>query len=195
MTDPKEILIKVLQSHQDSSKWIEAPFEHIKRVSNTKVGEVGQDFVEQLSISLGYECVFPINKRGARAKQNPWDISIEGVEFELKTATEDVNGAFQFNHLRYHRPYHGVICLGVSPDEIYFNIWSKAEVATGAAGTLVSMEKGANASYKLTKKPAGLYSINTFKPQLVSFLRKYKAAGQSDSWPSSSDAFRRPFRS
>jgi len=177
MPDAREILIAVLQSHHDDDKWVKAPFEHIKRVSNTKVGEVGQDFIEQLSNSLGHKCIFPLNKKGARAKQNPWDISIEGVEFELKTASEDVSGSFQFNHIRYHRPYHGVICLGVSPDEIYFNIWSKAEVTTGRAGNLVSMEKGANASYKLTKKPDGLHSIDTFDVQLTDFLEKYKKAG------------------
>ncbi len=174
MIDAKSIMLEVFKLHNDASKWNNASFEHIKRVSNTKVGEVGQDFIEKLCEALEYECIFPLNKKGARAKQNPWDIQINNVQFELKTATEDVSGCFQFNHIRYHRPYHGVICLGVSPENIYFNLWSKAEVATGKAGNLVSMEKAANASFKLTKKPNQLYTIDKFKPILSSFLQKYQ---------------------
>lgn len=173
MIDAKEILLEVLGNHGDASKWNEATFEHIKRVSNTKVGEVGQDFIEKLCDDLSYECVFPLNKKGVRAKQNPWDIQIDGVQLELKTATEDVSGSFQFNHIRYHRPYHGVLCLGVSPNDIYFDIWSKAEISTGKAGTLVSMEKGANASYKLTKKPQALHPIKQFDTQLRLFISNY----------------------
>lgn len=175
MIDPKGILLEVLSNHNDANKWNESTFEHIKRVSNTKVGEVGQDFVEQLCINLGYECIFPLNKKGARAKQNPWDIQINGVQLELKTATEDVSGSFQFNHIRYHRPYQGVMCIGVSPHEIFFNVWSKADISTGVAGTLVSMEKNANASYKLTKKPIGLHPIDTFDNKLTHFLTNFKS--------------------
>lgn len=173
MIDHNAILLDVLSRHGDANKWVDSSFEHIKRVSNTKVGEVGQDFIEELCGQLGYKCVFPINKKGQRAKQNPWDIQVNNVQLELKTATEDVNGAFQFNHIRYHRPYHGVLCLGVSPNNIYFGIWSKADISTGQAGTLVSMEKGANASYKLTKKPDSLYSIAEFDNELRRFILSY----------------------
>lgn len=174
MRDPNTIMQEILAGHNDADKWNASTFEHIKRISNTKVGEVGQDFIEKLCDELGYTCVFPLNKKGVRAKQNPWDIQIDDVQFELKTATEDVSGCFQFNHIRYHRPYHGIICLGVSPSSIYFNLWSKAEISTGVAGHLVSMEKGANASYKLTKKPDKLYKINGFGLELSTFLTKYK---------------------
>lgn len=170
MIDHHAILLDVLHRHGDANKWIGSSFEHIKRVSNTKVGEVGQDFIEALCAQIGFECVFPVNKYGQRAKQHPWDIQINGIQLELKTATEDVSGAFQFNHIRYHRPYHGVLCLGVSPNDIYFGIWSKAQISTGEAGSLVSMEKGANASYKLTKKPALLYPITEFDSRLRQFI-------------------------
>ena len=105
--------------------------------------------------------------------QSPWDIEINGVKFELKTATEDVNGSFQFNHLRYHRPYDAVLCLGVTPNELYFGLWSKADVATGKAGSLVSMEKGANASYKLTKKPSDLSVIDDFEQKTKDFIDSF----------------------
>lgn len=51
---------------------------------------------------LNYQCTFPLNKQGMKSKQSPWDIEIGGIQFELKTATEDTKGMFQFNHIRYH---------------------------------------------------------------------------------------------
>ena len=141
----------------------------IDTVSNTKVGSVGQDFIEKLCNALSISCAFPLNKSNVRLKQSPWDIEINGVKFELKTATEDVSGCFQFNHFRYHRQYDAVLCLGVTPSELYFRMWSKADLTTGKAGTLVSMEKGANASYKLTKRPKDLMPIAEFGEKIKTF--------------------------
>lgn len=115
--------------------------------------------------------LIPINTAtGQRLTTGPWDIKIHGFTFELKTATEDVNGNFQFNHIRYHRQYDGLICLGVSPANLYFNVWTAADVKTGKAGTLTSMEKGANASYKLSKGVKSLKPINDFQITLNNFL-------------------------
>lgn len=173
MIDETAIMLEVLSASSDHDKWDGAPFERIKRISNTKVGDIGQDFLERVCQELAFDCIFPLNAKGKRAKQSPWDVQIQGVRFELKTATEDVSGSFQFNHIRYHRDYDGLICIGVSPDKIYFNIWSKAEVTTKKAGTLVSMEKNANASYKLTKKPSTLLPISEFAENLIEFIKKY----------------------
>lgn len=169
MRDPQKILLAVLKQHTDSSKWIDSKFEHIKRISNSRVGDVGQEFIERLCQSMGIDIDFP--ESGAkRVRQSPWDMQIEGVKFELKTATEDVSGSFQFNHIRYHRPYDALLCLGISPADIHFGCWSKAEVTTGRAGALVTMEKGANASYKLTKRPHQLQAISEFQSRVMQLV-------------------------
>jgi hypothetical protein len=167
--DYKHIFIQALEKNVNNPKWKEGEFIGIKTVSNTKVGSVGQDFIEGLCNALSIPCNFPLRADNTRMTQSPWDIEILGVKFELKTATEDVSGAFQFNHLRYHRPYDAVLCLGVTPNELYFGLWSKADVVTGKAGNLVSMEKGANASYKLTKKPNQLFPITNFEQKIRDF--------------------------
>lgn len=172
MCEYKEILLDVINKYQDANKWIDSTFEQMKRLSNSKVGDVGQDFIEDLCTKLNFQCEFP-EENGKRARQSPWDIKINGIEFELKTATEDVSGAFQFNHIRYHRPYEAVLCLGIAPNEIVFDIWSKAEIATGKAGNLVSMEKNANASFKLTKKKNSLKSIGKFNITLTEFIENF----------------------
>lgn len=169
MRDPHRILLAV---HGDHPKWRDSPFKKIKHVSNTKVGAVGQDFVEALCRAIGFDVEFPVNRAGQRAVQNPWDIKIEGKTFELKTATEDIGGNFQFNHVRYHRQYEAVLCIGIAPADILFDVWSKAEITTGLAGNLVSMEKGANASYKLTKRKTDLHPIDEFQDGLLAFLAR-----------------------
>ncbi|MEO8528262.1 MAG: hypothetical protein ABI435_04225 [Pseudolysinimonas sp.] len=164
----------VLLLHSDSDKWLDAPFERIKRVSNTRVGAVGQDFMENYAASLGVECIFPLNAAGKRATQSPWDIQLDGIKFELKTASEDVSGNFQFNHIRLHRVYDAVLCLGIAPATLYFGMWTKADIATGKAGSIVSMEKGANASYKLTKRSANLSPISEFRDTFTDFHSDWK---------------------
>ena len=171
--DYKSLFVSALKKNVDNPKWSKGDFVGIKTVSNTKVGSVGQDFIESLCEILSMQCLFPLNKVNTRAKQSSWDIEIGGVKFELKTATEDTGGNFQFNHVRYHREYDALLCLGVTPNELYFGVWSKAEVVTGKAGKLVTMEKGANASYKLTKKPSTLMPISSFEEKIKEFTTKF----------------------
>jgi len=173
MCDYKKIFQEVLSVHHNHTKWIDADFGDIKIISNTKVGSVGQDFIEKLCEELSIKTAFPVNKGNIRLKQSPWDIEINSVKFELKTATEDVSGCFQFNHVRYHRKYDALLCLGVSPNALRFGIWSKAEITTGKAGNLVSMEKAANASYKLTKRPDHLYDIEDFEKVIKKFTNSF----------------------
>lgn len=169
MCNYKKIFKDVLMVNKDHLKWDIGDFKDIKLISNSKVGKVGQDFIEQICLDLGFTIEFPLNVKGKRSNNSPWDIKINGITFELKTATEDTNGSFQFNHIRYHRAYEAVLCLGVSPDSLQFDLWSKADIVTGKAGSLVSMEKNANASYKLTKRKSVLFDIDNFKEKILSF--------------------------
>ena len=49
---------------------------------------------------------------------------------------------------------------------INFNCWTAAEVKTNKAGNLVTMEKGANASFKLTKKKSDLFPFSKINEEL-----------------------------
>ena len=116
------------------------------------------------------DCAFPTKADGGRSRNSPWDVRIEGVAFELKTATEDVKGSFQFNHIRYHRPYDALLCIGIAPESVSFGAWSKADVATGKAGHLVPMDSGTSATYKLTKRALQLRPIADFEDGLLDLI-------------------------
>ncbi len=169
MCDYRKIFKDVLLQSNNHSKWNSGDYKDIKLLANTKVGDVGEGFIVKVCEELGIAYEFPLNKKGEHSRTSPWDIKINGITFELKTATEDIHGNFQFNHIRYHRKYEAVLCLGVSPDSLQFNLWSKADITTGKAGNLVSTEKGANASYKLTKNKNVLLDISEFELIIKNF--------------------------
>ena len=84
---------------------------------------------------------------------------IAGEIFEVKTASEGANGAFQFNHIRLDRRYKYLLCLGIRPAAIVFGVWSKGDVAENAAGRLVRMAEGQSVTFKLTKKADDLDGV------------------------------------
>jgi len=114
--------------------------------------------------SLGFDVEYGASRLG------DYDLDINNKKFEIKMATEDQGGNFQFNHLRYDYKYHFVLCLGVSPDSILFKIYSKADLATGKAGSLVSMGRGQNSSFKLTKPKSTLMNIDLLGETLTSLF-------------------------
>ena len=166
MNDPIAVMNNVVSGYGNAAKWRKAPLGDVKLLSNTHVGNAGQDFIREWCQAEG------ISWKDAPSKQSSWDAEIDGKRYEIKTATEDTNDNFQFNHIRHHRDYDGVLCLGIAPNAILFGIWTKAEIATGKAGNLVTMDKGSSATFKLTKKKADLLPIKQFKQTI-------QAAGES----------------
>ena len=170
MCDYNNIMISAINSYKNDDKWENALFKGIKLVSNTAVGSVGQTFVRNVCDELGIDNEPPITAKGKEAYNSPWDLKIQDVTFEIKTASEDTSGSYQFNHVRLHRDYNALLCIGISPDNIYFQVWTKAEIATGVAGKLTSMEKGGASDFKLSKSKSALLTIENFKVTILNFI-------------------------
>ena len=155
-----QLMLDVISTYRNNAKWLDAPFGAIKVLSNTHIGDVGQDFIRKWCEHLG------LTWEGSGSRQSPWDAKIEDVTFEIKTATEDTNGNFQFNHIRHHREYQALLCLGISPDTLLFNAWRKGDIAEGRAGHLVTMDRGSSATFKLTKKRDDMYPLSEFNAEI-----------------------------
>jgi len=167
------IFSNILLEIKNDEKWLGSKFENIKVISNTKVGDVGELFIKNLCDHESISCVFNLDENGEKLRTGPWDIKIENLCVEVKTATEDINGSFQFNGIRPYRNYDCVLCLGISPNKLYFNIWSKDDVVKEKAGHLVPMDKNNTMIYKLTKKPNCLLEITKFKSKITDFISRY----------------------
>ncbi len=164
ITDPKEIFLEVIGAKLIDPKWAGKPHQAFKNLANTSKGDAGQEFVTRYAKELG----FTVENLG---RLGDCDVKIENKRFEVKLASEDTAGSFQFNHIRLDSKYDYLLCLGVTPDHLFFGVWKKGEVAEGIAGNLVSMGKNQNASFKLTKKISNLYDIEKFQEVLSSLFK------------------------
>lgn len=160
MCDALELLLKIAKEKTKLGKWDNQPLQLIKIMANSTKGDLGEIFIIEYSKLLGFNVADKISRLG------DYDAKINGATFEVKMATEDISGSFQFNHIRYDYKYDWLLCLGISPTEILFDIFSKADVATGKAGSLVTMGRGQNSSFKLTKRKTSLQPIDGFKTKI-----------------------------
>ena len=153
MVNTLALMLEVIRDHTPVSIWAGATLESFRQVANTNRGDIGEDFVCRY---LSY-CDIPVVRPPSRIDER--DLEIAGRKFEVKTASEDRGGSFQFNHIRLDRGYDYLLCLGIRPEEIMFNAWRKGAVSEGDAGALVRMAEGQSVTHKLTKRPEGMRKI------------------------------------
>lgn len=151
--NPLELLLEVIRENTPKSIWTDAPLAPFRAVANTNRGDIGEEFLRRYIQLHGIVVV----QSGSRIEAA--DMLIKDKLFEVKTASEDTGGSFQFNHIRLDREYDYLLCLGIRPAAILFNAWSKGAVAEGQAGRLVRMAEGQSVTHKLTKRPANMLPI------------------------------------
>ncbi len=153
------LLADIIKEHSPKDIWKDSPVAGYRRLGNTNRGEIGEEFLRRY---LAKRHIIASN--GNRTSRT--DLRIDNVRFEVKTASLGANGTFQFNHVRMDRDYHYLLCLGICPDKIVFNMWRKSIVAESEAGTLVRMAESQCVTNKLTKKLADMRPIES-SPQLL----------------------------
>lgn len=151
--NPVELMLQVIKDNTPTSKWTGATLAPFRQVANTNRGDIGEEFI------FRYLSVFDIPVSKGESRIQEWDLEVAGLKFEVKTASEDRGGSFQFNHIRLDRGYDYLLCLAIRPEEIFFNGWRKGEVSEGGAGTLVRMAEGQSVTHKLTKRPDDMRKI------------------------------------
>ena len=150
---PLELMLEVIRQHSPKTIWTGAPLGPFRSVANTNRGDIGEEFLRRYLRQHGIDVI----KEGSRISTA--DMRIRDCTFEVKTASEDTGGCFQFNHIRLDRSYDYLLCLGIRPAAILFNAWTKGAVAEKKAGTLVRMAEGQSVTHKLTKRPAAMLPI------------------------------------
>ncbi len=150
--NPVDLLVAIIREHAPEDIWQDSPLIRYRMLGNTNRGEIGEEFVrrflDQNGITVG---------NGGRTSRT--DLRIGDLRFEVKTASLGANGTFQFNHVRLDRQYDYLLCLGICPHQVVFNMWRKGVVAENRAGTLVRMAEGQAVTYKLTKKLDDMQNI------------------------------------
>ena len=143
--NPIELLVEVIDEHAPEDIWRNSPLIGYRLLGNTNRGEIGEEFIRRYVRAHD----IPVTNGG---RTSPLDLRIGTGRFEIKTASLGANRTFQFNHVRLDRDYDYLLCLGICPHDIVFNMWRKGEVAENRAGRLVRMAEGQGVTYKLTKR-------------------------------------------
>ena len=139
-----DLLVTIIREHAPEDIWQDSPLIGYRMLGNTNRGEIGETFVRRYLAQHGFSVA-----NGKRTSLT--DLRIGSFRFEVKTASLGANHTFQFNHVRLDRAYDYLLCLGICPHEVVFNMWRKGAVAESRAGTLVRMAEGQAVTYKLTK--------------------------------------------
>ena len=148
-----DLMVEIIREHTPTDIWTDSPLIGYRRLGNTNRGEIGEEFIRRYLRDAGFEV-----SHGNRTSLT--DVQVEGWQFEVKTASLGANGTFQFNHVRFDRRYDHLLCLGICPDRIVFNLWGKGEIAEERAGRMVRMAEGQSITFKLTKRLAEMRSID-----------------------------------
>lgn len=164
-----KLLSDVLATKPPATKWAEevCKFGRIKSVSNTDVGEVGEEFAVAILQEVGY----------ADAERKPehrgsWDITANGKTLEIKCATEDANGYFQFNGVRHDRDFAILLLVGIAPNNIFFRFYWREELSELLTTNMAQNVRG---NYKFTHSAnlrAGrpVFPISDFPSRALEFL-------------------------
>ncbi len=147
-----ELLAKKWDEVQKTSQWVRAHFEHIKYLSATDTGNLGELFIEMACERLGFLGVSHLPKR-----RGQFDVTVNGKTFEVKTASLDKSGNFQFNGIRYDTKYQYLLLFGIAPADLYIKIYPKNELTDI---TLTPMRRGSNSDFKHTLPPSKMHSIH-----------------------------------
>ena len=164
-----DLLVEIIREHSPEDIWRDSPFIRYRALGNTNRGEIGEEFVRRYLAAHGI-------KTGNGGRTARTDVRIEGLYFEVKTASLGANGTFQFNHVRLDRQYDYLLCLGICPERVVFNMWRKGAVAENRAGTLVRMAEGQAVTYKLTKKLADMEVIERLPGRIQTVLASAEEA-------------------
>ena len=158
-----ELLQSIIREHAPEDIWQDSPLLGYRMLGNTNRGEIGEEFIRRYLSQHGID-----TDNGTRTSRT--DLRIGAVRFEVKTASLGANGTFQFNHVRLDRMYDLLLCLGICPHHVVFNMWRKGAVAENQAGTLVRMAEGQAVTYKLTKKLEDMEEIENLPTRIQQAL-------------------------
>jgi hypothetical protein len=154
-----EVTELLTKREAENSKWLNSDGSpkrnYIWKIgSKTPQGDAGENVVRNtldlvLSEVYGNDVEVSIENKG----KGDFDIKVfipsldKVIKFEVKTATEDVNGAHQFNGLKKNIDYDFAFLFGVAPENFFFKIESHQHLCETMT---TNMSKNVVGSYKHT---------------------------------------------
>ena len=135
--------LRILEETVKADKWTGAKYEIVKRASMTNKGDFGEDVTTDIVNDVLKLAAERVNKG-----KGPFDIRLllSTKTIEHKLASEDVSGGFQFNGLRKDNKYDYAFLLGISPEDLWYQMYRKEDLKL-----TVAMTSGGSDSFKVSK--------------------------------------------
>ena len=162
-------IISAYARKSKTDKWSRGEFASIIKVEKGLRGEVGEDFAVAMLQFVGYADAKKLTGRSSRLQtKGAFDILVSGRRIEVKTASEDVHGKFQFGGIKYddNAPYDVLLVIGVSPDDAFFRMYRKGDIPPG----LTMMAKNTPGTHKLTLSSGEMHPLEDFAKQANAYL-------------------------
>lgn len=118
-----EVLYEVLEREQESNRrvqWQYSPFKAlVPQVSIRRIGSIFEQFIIALCLVHSIDYSKPMS--------TDYDIIIKGKRIEIKGCTLGINGSFTANQIRPQQGYDYVLLVCLSPFDIHYHLYTKAE--------------------------------------------------------------------
>lgn len=151
----KSVFCEIEAEVNETTKWkSNSKYIKIRNLQIDKRGSFGERllrdvFSKERNISLSY----------ADGDQGEWDIAINGIKIEVKTASLDVNNKFQNEHIQNTTECDYICFIGVAPDNIFMRVEKISDIDFSNLHN--RGERGTGAGYKWDLKPEQMSEINT----------------------------------
>lgn len=110
---------------RENPDWPGSTFEVAKRLSTTGKGNAIEDFALQLLKQVGHS-----DAERHHARRGDWDLRVGNTTIEVKGATLDIGGNFQFNGIRYDTKYDLLLVIGIAPEAVFSTSTARSNCTT-----------------------------------------------------------------
>ena len=170
------ILKQILKEAQD--QWLDpnSKYKEYRTLQIDKRGSFGERFFEQTLSKIYYRRLKIEYNDGDQAD---CDLKFNGIKFEIKTSSIDVNKKFQNEGIKEDGDYDAILFLGISPNDLYIKFVLKKDIDFSKLHN--RGERGTGKGYKWDFKPKDMIKVNCledikteFERQFSGFMKKEK---------------------
>ena len=130
--DVRETLREIAESDGIVQRWENKKYGDVQRITNPKKGDLGETLMKKWLEMSGYPCEIlgRERKRGGNNVDLLVDLDKDNKKerVEVKLASLDSQGKYQFNWIPIKSDYALISFLGINPDAIYLSIKTKEEL-------------------------------------------------------------------
>ncbi|MGZ9756838.1 hypothetical protein [Mycoplasma sp. 4423] len=121
-----EELIELIDEEINKHPWkLTDKFASIRKIQIDQRGRVGEKFFTTIFKELNKEVIYQQDGFG------DWDIVVDGVKIEIKTATLDVSKKFQHEGIKENKSWDVIAFLDIAPNDLYISFIHKDDFKFG----------------------------------------------------------------